>query len=74
VKLNKRIIDRAVRHLGVQIQHERGSGYFYFTTLGEDAHQVGESVYVCYYDQLTLQQWESEAELAVRFETQNPNF
>lgn len=63
--MNKRIIDKAIRHLGVQIQHERGSGYFYFTTLGENAYSVGKSVYVCYYDHLTLEQWCDEARWAI---------
>jgi hypothetical protein len=65
MKLNKRIIDKAIKHLDLQIIHERGSGYFYFVSLKTDT-TVGESVYVCYYDHLTLQQWLDRAEEAAQ--------
>jgi hypothetical protein len=63
--MNKRTIDAAIRHLGVEIQHERGSGYFYFTSI-ETGASVGESVMVCYYDHLTIDQWVKEAEEVVK--------
>jgi hypothetical protein len=63
--MNKRTIDAAIKHLGIEIQHERGAGYFYFTSI-ETGSTVGESVMVCYYHQLTLDQWVKEAEEAVK--------
>jgi hypothetical protein len=73
MKLNKRIIDKAIKHLDLQIIHARGSGYSYFVSLTTDT-QVGESVYVCNYNHLTLQQWLDSAEEAIRFEAENPNY
>jgi predicted RNA-binding Zn-ribbon protein involved in translation (DUF1610 family) len=63
--MNKRTINAAIKHLGIEIQHERGAGYFYFTSI-ETGVTVGESVMVCYYNQLTLDQWVKEAEEAVK--------
>lgn len=56
-------INRAIRHLGLEIVHERGSGYSYFldTTTGD---QIGESVQVCYLHHLSLHQWVEEAKHA----------
>jgi hypothetical protein len=54
-------INRAIRHLNLEIIHERGSGYSYFldTTTGD---QIGASVQVCYLSSLSLEQWVQEAE------------
>jgi len=49
-------INRAIKHLGLRIIHERGSGYSYFLDL-ETEDQVGESVPVCYLNQLSLEGW-----------------
>ena len=56
-------INRAIRHLNLEIIHERGSGYSYFldTTTGD---QIGASVLVCYLCTLSLEQWVQEAEQA----------
>jgi hypothetical protein len=56
-------INRAIRHLNLEIIHERGSGYSYFldTTTGD---QIGASVQVCYLGSLSLEQWVQEAEQA----------
>ena len=56
-------INRAIRHLNLEIIHQRGSGYSYFldTTTGD---QIGESVQVCYLNTLSLEQWVQEAEAA----------
>lgn len=56
-------INRAIRHLNLEIVHERGSGYSYFldTTTG---YQIGASVQVCYLSSLSLEQWVQEAEQA----------
>ena len=55
-------INRAIKHLGIEIVHKRGSGYSYFL----DAHgnQVGESIMVCYLNQQTLARWVEDAEHA----------
>jgi hypothetical protein len=53
-------INRAIKHLGLEIIHQRGSGYSYFldTTTGD---QIGDSVPVCYLHHLTLEGWIQEA-------------
>lgn len=63
--MTTRAINRAIRHLGLEIIHQRGSGYSYFLSLAHGG-QVGESVYVCYLNQLTVAQWVLEAENAVK--------
>jgi hypothetical protein len=56
-------INRAIKHLDLEIIHQRGSGYSYFldTTTGD---QIGASVQVCYLNTLSLEQWVQEAEAA----------
>jgi hypothetical protein len=56
-------INRAIRHLNMEIVHERASGYSYFldTTTGD---QIGDSVQVCYLSSLSLEEWVQEAEQA----------
>jgi hypothetical protein len=56
-------INRAIRHLGLEIV--RGSGYAYFLSLAT-GHQIGGSVAVCYLCHLSLSQWVAEAEYAVQ--------
>lgn len=62
--MTKAIINRAIKHLGLEIVHERGSGYSYFLNL-ETGDQIGESVLVCYLYQLTLDRWVEEAKHAL---------
>jgi hypothetical protein len=54
-------INRAIKHLGLEIVHERGSGYSYFLDL-KTGHQVGESIPICYLNQLTLEGWIEQAQ------------
>jgi hypothetical protein len=56
-------INRAIRHLGLEIVHERGAGYSYFLDL-ISKHQVGEAVYACYLNHLTLEEWAKAAQVA----------
>ena len=56
-------INRAIRHLNLEIIHERGSGYSYFLDIAT-GDQIGESVSVCYLNALSLEQWVQEAEEA----------
>jgi len=56
-------INRAIRHLNLEIIHERGSGYSYFLDT-TTRYQVGDSVQVCYLSSLSLEQWVQEAEQA----------
>lgn len=58
-------INRAIKHLGLEIVHKRGSGYSYFLDL-KSGNQIGESVIVCYLNQLPLSRWVEEAEDARR--------
>ena len=53
-------INRAIKHLNLEIIHQRGSGYSYLldTTTGD---QIGESIPVCYLHHLTLEEWIQEA-------------
>jgi hypothetical protein len=61
--MTKNLINKAIKYLGLEIVGKRGDGYFYFCDL-QKGHQVGESVLVCYLNQLTLAQWIKEAEHA----------
>ena len=54
-------INKAIKHLGIEIV--KGKGYQYFCDLKTGA-QVGESVLVCYLNHCTLEEWVKEAEIA----------
>ena len=56
-------INRAIRHLHLEIIHERGSGYSYFLDIAT-GDQIGASVSVCYLNALSLERWVQEAEEA----------
>jgi hypothetical protein len=58
-------INKAIKHLGLEIVHQRGSGYSYFLDL-KTGNQIGNSVPVCYLNQLPLTRWVEEAEEARR--------
>ena len=53
-------INRAIKHLNLEIVHKRGSGYSYFLDL-KTGNQVGESIPSCYLNQLTLEGWIEQA-------------
>ena len=59
----KAIIDKAIKHLNLEII--RGDGYQYFLDL-TTGDQVGDSVFVCYLRNLTVEQWVLQAERAVK--------
>ena len=63
-------INRAIKHLGLEIIHQRGSGYSYFLDL-QTGCQVGDSVPVCYLNQLSLQRWVEQAELNLQEASNN---
>jgi hypothetical protein len=54
-------INKAIKHLNLEIIHQRGSGYSYFLDL-TSGDQIGDSVPVCYLNQLSLSRWVEEAE------------
>ena len=54
-------INKAIRHTGLTLVYTRGDGYFYF--IDQNGDHV-KSVYVCYMNQLTLDQWVQYAESA----------
>jgi len=54
-------INRAIKHLGLEIVHKRGSGYSYFLDL-TTGDQLGDSVAVCYLNNFSLNRWVEEAE------------
>ena len=62
--MTKRIINAALRRAGLplEIQHECGAGYSYFT---KDGVHVGESVMVCYLHHLTVEEWVDRARFAI---------
>lgn len=69
--MTSRAINRAIKHTGLIIK--RGVGYQYF----DDAitgDQVGESVYVCYLNQYTIEQWIEEAEYARKNDANDSGF
>lgn len=53
-------INQAIKHLGLQII--KGNGYAYFV---DHKGQVGNSVMVCYLNQLTLDRWVQLAKSAL---------
>lgn len=65
--MTKARINRAIRHLGLEIQHKRGDGYSYFTSL-ETGNQIGESVALCYLHHSDLLGWVRLAERALQQE------
>ena len=62
--MTKAKINRAIRHLGLEIQGNQYDGYHYFTRL-DNGNQQGQSVMVCYLSQATLEQWIRYAEYAL---------
>ncbi len=56
-------INRAIKHLNLEVIHNRGSGYSYFLDL-TTGDQVGDSVYVCHLNQQTLDKWVHDAQWA----------
>ena len=61
--MTKNQINKAIKHLGLEIVGKRGAEYFYFVDL-QEGNQVGESVLVCYLNQCTLEEWVQYAEHA----------
>jgi hypothetical protein len=53
--MTKAQINRAIRHTGLTVHGARGDGCFYF--LDANGDQIGESVYVAYLNQQTLNEW-----------------
>ena len=62
MSMTKAKINKAIKHTGLELVGARGAGCFHF--LDGDGNAVGESVMVCYLNQLTLGQWMIEAESA----------
>jgi len=59
--MTKKRINRAIKHLGLEIEGAKGDGYFYFIDL-KTGYAIPESeAYVCYLKHLTLEQWIDEA-------------
>lgn len=61
--MNKRRINRAIKHLGLEIQGNQWDGYYYFLDL-KTQDQIGDSVMVCYLNQQTLERWVADATAA----------
>ena len=57
-------INKAIKHLNLEIIHQRGSGYSYFLDL-TTGNQIGDSVPICYLNQRSLEGWIDEAEHAI---------
>lgn len=54
-------INKAIRHLRLEIAYTRGDGYFYFIS-SITGEQIGDSVYVCHLNHLDLEDWVRAAE------------
>lgn len=63
--MTKARINKAIRHLGIEIVGNRGAGYFYFVDLANKIGQVGNSVMICYLHQQSLSRWVSDAQYAI---------
>ena len=57
--MNKAKINRAIKKFGLTIEGLRGDGCFYF--IDSEGYQIGETVYVCYLNQLSLERWQLKA-------------
>ena len=60
--MTTRKINAAIKHTGLKIAFTRGDGCFYF--INSEGFQVGDTVWVCYLNQLSLERWIKEAENA----------
>jgi hypothetical protein len=61
---SKAQVNRAIRHTGLEIQGQRGGGYFYFTETAS-GDQAGESIMVCHLHHQTVGGWVEDAESAL---------
>ena len=61
-------VDRAIKHLGLEVI--RGRGYFYFVSLDLSVGQIGDSVMVPYVNSMSIARWIQAAEFAIK-EDQN---
>ena len=68
--MTKAKINRAIKHLGLEIQGNQWDGYHYFTRI-DNGNQQGNSVMVCYLHQVSLPKWLAYAENALT-EGENP--
>ncbi|MEY4245523.1 MAG: hypothetical protein RLZZ245_3108 [Verrucomicrobiota bacterium] len=59
-------VNRAIKHLGVELVRGDDGSYFYFSLLNSDVGQVGEEIYRVYLNQAGLARWVSDAEYAVK--------
>ena len=62
-------INRAIKHLGLEI--EKGPGYCYFTHERDGALNA-DGVMVPYYNHLSIEQWVEEAESALKYHNDRP--
>ena len=72
-KATRSQINKLIAPLGIEIQHERGSGYFYYTWLDSGDQLNAECTYVCYFHDMTLDEWEEDARHAVEQHISNEN-
>ena len=58
MNITKKMIDRKIAHLGLTVHKAEGVCYFVCNKTDEP---VGESIYVPFYNSLSLERWEHEA-------------
>ena len=63
---NKRSIDRAIKHLGVEVHGKYGDGCYYFCSLKTGNTLDATSVYAARFNQLPLERWVKEAEESIK--------
>lgn len=63
--ITKKQINRAIQSTGLEIQSTKNDGYAYFTSL-ETGDQIGDSVMVCFLNQLTIPEWTQAAEYCAK--------
>ena len=61
--MTKKRINARIKDTGLTVVGTRGDGYFYF--IDAIGNQVGLSVYVCYLNRLSLDEWAYEAQQAL---------
>lgn len=59
--ISKKAIDKAIRHLNMEIMAGKGYRYFLDLTTG---NQIGQAIMVCWYNQLTIKGWVNTAKFA----------
>jgi len=63
---NTRNINKAIRHTNLRVISVRGAGCFFFVDAETDVAIDNSTVWICYLNQFSIEQWIEEAESVER--------